>query len=78
MTESVVGWRTAFAAFSVFLGEPADALAMALAGDAGDARGTEGEELDARFITGSRPARARAVAAVVTRVVAELEGARLR
>jgi hypothetical protein len=64
MTDGV-DWRKAFAAFGALLGEPAEAVAAAL-----------GEPTAAA--PPSRAARARAVASVVTRVLADLESARLR
>jgi hypothetical protein len=67
MTESV-DWRKAFAAFGALLGEPAEAVAAAL----GEAAPSPSQP------SASRAARARAVASVVTRVLADLESARLR
>jgi hypothetical protein len=66
-------WRHAFAAFAALLGEPADAVALAL-GEAPPAA-IAGDPTSA---PAARAARARAVAAVVTRIVAELERMTLR
>jgi hypothetical protein len=69
-----VDWRRAFGAFGALLGEPPEAIALAL-GEAAEA--TPGAASEPRD-PASRASRARAVAAVVTRVVADLESARLR
>lgn len=73
MSESV-DWSTAFIAFGVLLGEPADAVTRAL----GEPTTGPASALLRELASTSRVTRARAVAGVVTRVVADVERARLR
>jgi hypothetical protein len=72
MSESV-DWRQAFTAFGTLLGEPADAVGGALGEPVPGADIAQPHDASA-----SRATRARAVAAVVTKVLADLERARLR
>lgn len=73
MSDSI-DWRDAFLVFSALLKEPPEASALAL----GSASSTTGSSVAHALASGTRTVRARAMASVVTRVVGELQAARLR
>lgn len=69
-----IDWRDAFLVFSALLKEPLEASVLAL----GSASSTTDSNVAHALASTSRAVRARAMASVVTRVVGELQAARLR
>jgi hypothetical protein len=75
--EARATWETAFVAVGLLLGEPADAIERALVLDAAEA-GAPARAASLRSMAGgSREARARAIARVVSEVAVALDATRL-